>query len=88
MHNPGHQSQPHKPSSFSHASPRNYHVFHLVKGHDAWRVIDAQANEVLHECEHEFTARQKVIELAQKSRPSRVVVYNITGKICGSSLYP
>lgn len=72
----------------SQTSPRCYHVFHLIKTPDAWQVIDTQANEVIYSSTHEFSARQKVSELAQGARPSKVVIYNTTGKVCGSSLYP
>lgn len=86
MRNSRYQSHQHTP--YSNRTPRTYHVFHLVKGHNEWRIIDADKNQLIGQFQHEIKARQAVLELAKKSRPSRVVIYNLSGKICGSSTYP
>ena len=67
---------------------RTYHVFHLVKGHDEWKIIDAENNRLVDTLEHEIKARQAIIKLALEHRPSHVIIYNLAGKICGSSMYP
>lgn len=70
------------------SAPRTYHVFHLVRGRDEWKIIDVNQNALVDTLEHEIKARQTIIQLAQAHRPSRIVVYNLAGKICGSSMYP
>ncbi len=70
------------------SAPRTYHVFHLVKDQDEWKIIDADDNTLIDTIEHEIKARQAILQLAQENRPSRVVIYNLAGKICGSSMYP
>lgn len=88
MRNLEHPSPHDPPPRHINSAPRTYHVFHLEKGHDAWKIIDADTNTLIDTIEHEIKARQAVIQLAQTHRPSRIVIYNLAGKICGSSMYP
>jgi hypothetical protein len=88
MRNSEHPRPQDQPLRHINSAPRTYHVFHLVKGHDEWKIIDADNNTLVDTLEHEIKARQAIIQLALANRPSRVVIYNMSGKICGSSMYP